>query len=75
MPSKVPDLPGSTDCAIRWTAGLCSLWGCSAWWGPCQHLFCPHNPGGLDQRANESSQPIKDASRVQSGKTSGVSGS
>ena len=68
-------LQGFTTCAIRWTAGLCSLSGCSAWWGPCQRLFCPHNPGGLDQRANESSQPIKDASRVQSGKTSGVSGS
>ena len=49
--------------AIRWTAGLCSLSGCSGWWGPCQRLFCPHNPGGLDQRA-ERVEPA-DQGRVQ----------
>ena len=37
-PGSGPDrrrvAPGRTTCAIRWTAGLCALPGCFAWWGP-----------------------------------------
>ena len=60
---------------IRRTAGLCALSACFGWWGPCRWCFRPHNPGGRCYRASESSQPIREVSEVQSGRTSGVSGS
>ena len=60
--------------AIRWTAGLCALPGRFAWWGPRRSCFRPHNPDGRCHRPSESSQPIREVSEVQSGRTSGVSG-
>ena len=64
-----------TTSAIRRTAGLCALPGCFCWWEPRGWCFRAHNPGGRGQCASESSQPIREASRVQSGRASGVSGS
>ena len=66
---------GPTIFGIRWTAGLCALPGCLAWWGPRRWCFRPHNPGGCRHRPSESSQPIREVSEVQSGRMSGVSGS
>ena len=60
---------------IRWTAGLCALSGCFGWWRRCRWRIWAHNPGGSVQRPRESSQLIKEVSTVQSGRTSGVSGS
>ena len=60
---------------FRWTAGLCALSGCFTWWRACRWRVRAHNPGGRGHGANDSSQLIKELSTVQSGRTSGVSGS
>ncbi|MDN5798009.1 MAG: tyrosine-type recombinase/integrase [Intrasporangium sp.] len=74
-PRLTSDARACTISAIRWTAGLCALSECSGWSGWCRGRGCPHNPGGQGQRVIESSQPISEASVVQSGKVFGVRGS